>query len=215
MKKLLSILFVLLLLVSSLLPFKTSAMPHPQMDGLPCNKLTTNLKMAERKLWSEHAFWTRNLVISDIYSLPDKEAVLQRLLTNQDDIGNSIKPYYGEQAGNKLAKLLREHILLAVKVVNAAKTGNKTALATFNKEWYRNADDIATFLNKANPNWSKATLTDMLHKHLQILTKEVVARLNKDWQANIKATDKGEEHLLQLADELSRGIIKQFPAKFK
>ena len=53
-----------------------------------------------------------------------------------------------------LAELLREHILIAVKVVDAAKSGNEKSLKKYNTEWYKNADDIALFLSKANPNWS-------------------------------------------------------------
>ena len=195
--------------------FHASAVPLEHKRDIACNPLTTKLKMEERKLWSEHVFWTRNLIISDIEDLPDKEAVLQRLLKNQDDIGNSIKPYYGEKAGNQLAKLLREHILIAVKVVDAAKKGDTKALEANNQKWYQNANDIATFLSNANPNWSKTELKQMLDTHLQFVTKEVVARLKKDWKANIAAIDEGEKHMLKFADILANGIIEQFPNKFK
>ncbi|HEY5524645.1 MAG TPA: glycosyltransferase, partial [Clostridium sp.] len=72
--------------------------------------ISPNLKMQQRQLWSDHVSWTRSFIVSDLASLEDKDPVLQRLLKNQDDIGNSIKPYYGEEAGNALSKLLREHI---------------------------------------------------------------------------------------------------------
>ncbi len=55
----------------------------------------------------------------------------------------------------------------------------------------------------------------MLHKHLQFVTDQVVARLNKDWKADIAAYDKGEDHMIEFADILIDGIIKQFPEKFK
>lgn len=55
----------------------------------------------------------------------------------------------------------------------------------------------------------------MLNKHLQLTTNEVVARLNKNWDADIAAYDEGEEHMLKFADMISGGIIKQFPQKFK
>ena len=195
--------------------FQASAIPQDHNKNITCNLLTTKLKMEKRRLWSEHVFWTRNLIISDIDNLQDKQAVLQRLLRNQDDIGNSIKPYYGDKAGNELTKLLRDHILIAVKVVDAAKKGDTKALEANNKEWYQNANDIATFLSKANPNWSKAELKQMLDGHLKLITEEVVARLKKDWQANIAAIDKGERHMLEFADIISNGIIKQFPNKFQ
>ncbi|MBD3107004.1 glycosyltransferase [Bacillus sp. AGMB 02131] len=192
-----------------------SATPQRHTSNVICTPLTTTLKMEKRKLWSEHVFWTRNLIISDVDNLPDKQAVLQRLLKNQDDLGKSIEPYYGKEAGNQLAKLLRDHILIAVKVVDAAKNGDTKALDASNKEWYQNANDIAIFLSKANPNWSHSELKQMLDTHLGFVTEEAVARIKKDWPANIATNDKGVNHMLQFADIISNGIIKQFPNKFK
>jgi hypothetical protein len=207
--------FILFLLTLILVPFKGQAMECSSYKDVSYNKAKCDLQMAERKLWIDHVLWTRSFIVSDIASLKDKDAVLERLLKNQDDIGNSIKPFYGEEAGNKLATLLREHIELAGKVTDAAKSGNKADLEKYNKLWYENADKIAKFLSSANPNYSYEVLKDMLYKHLQFVTDQVVARLNKDWKADIEAFDKGEDHMVKFADILSAGIIKQFPEKFK
>ncbi|WP_349408945.1 glycosyltransferase [Pseudalkalibacillus sp. SCS-8] len=168
-----------------------------------------------RKLWIDHTIWTRNYIVSAIASAEDQDAALARLLQNQKDIGNAIKPYYGEKAGNKLAELLTEHIVIAGQLVEAAKNNDQANVKKYNKEWYRNADDIATFLSSANPNWSKKTLKELLDEHLVLTLDEAVARLEKNWEADIQAFDKGEVHIIMLADELSEGIIKQFPKKFK
>lgn len=66
-----------------------------------------------------------------------------------------------------------------------------------------------------NQHWPKQTLVEMLHKHLDLTTNEVVARLKKNWTGDIEAFDKGNEHILILSDTLSNGIVKQFPDKFK
>lgn len=216
MKKIFRYLFLsLFLLTLTLCPLKIQAMEVSSYSDTSCTKAQCDLKMAERKLWIDHVLWTRNFIISDIASLKDKDAVLERLLKNQDDIGNSIKPYYGEEAGNKLSAILREHIELAGQVVDAAKSNNKSDLEKYNKLWYENADKIADFLSSANPNYSNKELKDMLYKHLQLTTDEAVARLNSDWKADIEAYDKGENHMVMFADVLSDGIIKQFPKKFK
>lgn len=55
----------------------------------------------------------------------------------------------------------------------------------------------------------------MLHKHLQFVTDQAISRLNKDWKDEIESYDKGQEHMINFADILSDGIIKQFPKKFK
>jgi hypothetical protein len=50
--------------------------------------------------------------------------------------------------------------------------------------------------------------------HLKMITDDVVARINKDWDGSIIAFDKGEDHIIKLADTLTEGIIKQFPNQF-
>ena len=177
----------------------------------PCCELRT----AMRKLWEEHIAYTRNFIISALAGLPDTDSVVQRLLRNQEDIGSAIKPYYGEEAGKKLASLLRDHILVAADVVKAATSDKKDELTAQQKKWTENGKEIAAFLSGANPNWPKKSLEEMLQTHLDLTTGEVVARLKKDWAADIKAYDEGHEHMLMFADMLAEGIKLQFPAKFK
>ncbi|MFC9774291.1 glycosyltransferase [Paenibacillus chitinolyticus] len=172
------------------------------------------LKGDMQKVWIDHTIWTRNYIVSALSNLPDQKDVLDRLLRNQQDIGNVIKPYYGEAAGNKLADLLREHILIAGKIVAAAKAGNQADVKKLEADWHKNADDIAKFLSAANPNWPFKTLQDMLYTHLQLITDIVLARLKGDWKADIAATDKNEIHMIHFADILTDGIVKQFPDKF-
>src|SRR5687768_3045675 len=110
------------------------------------------LRMTMRKLWEDHITYTRNYIISALADLPDADAVAKRLLKNQDDIGNAIKPYYGAEAGTKLSELLRDHITIATEVVKAAKADNKPGLEASQKKWTGNGKDIAAFLSNANPN---------------------------------------------------------------
>ena len=53
----------------------------------------------------------------------------------------------------------------------------------------------------------------MMNTHLSTTTAEVVARLNKDWNADVRAFDAVYDHILKLSDALSDGIAKQFPQK--
>ncbi|WP_449599256.1 glycosyltransferase [Paenibacillus sp. Marseille-Q9583] len=172
------------------------------------------LKDNLRKLWSDHVIWTKNYIVSAFANSEDKEKVLARLLQNQQEIGNVYKPYYGEAVGDKLAQLLREHILIAGKVVAAVLAGNQADLEKYNKEWYDNADDIAKFLSAQNPKYSYEQLKEMFHEHLELITDDVTARAKKDWDAEIVAFDKGLEHMIMFGDILTEGIVKQFPDKF-
>jgi len=167
-----------------------------------------------QKVWIDHTIWTRSYIVSAISKRPDQQAVLERLLRNQQEIGDVIKPYYGEAAGNKLADLLKEHIMIAVKIVEAAAAGNQANVEKFQKDWHRNADVIAKFLSDANPHWQFRQLQDMLYTHLQLITEIVVSCLQGNWEADIAATDKNEIHMIHLANILTDGIVKQFPKQF-
>lgn len=167
-----------------------------------------------RKLWEDHITWTRMYLVSAAYGNSDTDNVAARLLKNQEDIGNAIKPYYGNTAGNTLTQLLKEHITTAVEVVNAVRADDQTALNTANDKWYANANTIADFLSKANPNWPGNQLRTMLKEHLDLTKQEAVDILGNNFDAGIADYDKVHNQILRMADTLSEGIIKQFPDKF-
>lgn len=169
-----------------------------------------------RRLWIDHVLWTSNYITSATTAgAEDQKQVLARLLKNQEDIGNAVKPVYGEEAGNQLTNLLKEHIGIAGKIVDAAKNGKEAMVKELNKEWYRNADDIAAFLSGANPYLKKEDLQKMLYMHLELVANDLSASLAKDWEARIVTIDKGITHMILMSDAITAGVVKQFPEKFK
>jgi hypothetical protein len=183
-------------------------------DSPPIDRQTFNADM--RKLWEDHITWTRLYIVDAIAGLPEKDATAQRLLQNQVDLGNAVKPFYGDAAGAKLTSLLRDHILVAAELIDAAKAGDSAKKEDATRRWSANADEIASFLSGANPkNWPADETKKMMHDHLNLTTQEVVAHLQKDWAADIAAYDKVHVQILHMADMLSSGIEAQFPSKFK
>lgn len=173
------------------------------------------LRQEMRRLWEEHVTWTRLAVISLTTDAPDTEATVGRLLENQTDIGNAIKPYYGAAAGKQLTALLREHILIAADLIAVARTGDQAGVASEQARWTANGDEIAAFLNGANPRaWKLGEMKAMMGEHLKLTTDEVVARLQQDWAADVRAYDRIHLQALHMADMLSTGIIEQFPRRF-
>jgi hypothetical protein len=169
-----------------------------------------------RKLWEDHITWTRMVIVDFAGGLPDLTFAEARLLRNQADIGNAIKPYYGAAAGTALTQLLRTHILEAVPVLQDAKAGDKSKLAASLKTWYANGNQIAAFLSKANPaSWSLPMMQSMMRIHLDLTANEAVSRLQGKWAADIAAYDAVHREILQMADMLSSGIVAQFPQRFR
>ena len=167
-----------------------------------------------RKLWSDHMQWTYSTVDAFFNNPDGLNGPLNRLLQNQKDIGAAIIPYYGEDAGGQLTKLLTDHITGAVPVLTAAKEGNNEALTTALNDWYKNAQDIADFLANANPNWKQEDMRHMMKTHIDQTTEYAVDLLQKDYSKAIKVFDEANEHMLMITDDLSEGIAKQFPEKF-
>ena len=212
MKKLihkLPVLLVTLLLLSS--SFCIAQSSHMSVPRTKAEQLRSGM----HKLWEDHVTWTRNVILNIMDDLPGTDQAVARLLKNQEDIGNAIKPVYGDAAGAELTRLLKEHIVVAADLLKAAKTNNKTGFDDANKKWFANADEISAFLSKANPNWKLEDMKKMMHDHLNLTTEEAVARLKKDYDADVKAYDKVHDEILAMADMLTDGILKQFPDKFK
>lgn len=168
-----------------------------------------------RKLWEDHVTWTRNVIFCIIDDLAGTDEAVARLLKNQDEIGDAIKPYYGEDAGKKLTGLLRTHITQAADLLKAAKKDDNVAFEQINKKWKGNADEIAEFLSKANPNWKLLDMKKLMQDHLSLTIEEATARKKKDFAGDVVAYDKVHNEILEMSDMLSEGIVKQFPDKFK
>ena len=174
------------------------------------------LRSEMRRLWEDHITWTRLAIISLTTGSPDTQATVARLLRNQTDIGNAVKPFYGRAAGDELTRQLRAHIVIAAEVVAAAKAGDGAKLADAQARWARNGDDIAAVLARVNPrHWRLGAMKAELRTHLRLTTEQVVARLEGDWNADVAAYDRIHRHALHVADLLSRGLIAQFPQRFR
>ncbi len=199
-------------------------MKHAAMEGNTSDKIApliknpkaVELNKAMRELWNAHMYWT--LITVDAYFNDPKgvAAKLNRLLQNQKEIGAAMVPYYGQTAGDQTAKLLTEHIQLAVPVLKAAKENDKEALDKAVKDWYANAREIGSFLASANPkNWTAKETQGALEMHITHTIAYSVSILKGDYTQSFGGFEEALHHMVYLADILTEGIVKQFPDKFK
>jgi hypothetical protein len=169
-----------------------------------------------RRLWEDHITWTRLFIVSAAANLPETQPTTERLLRNQQDIGDAIKPFYGRRAGERLSSLLEEHIMLAAELVGAAKAGDQAAVQAHSRAWYRNANQIADLLNRANPrHWRRQEMRSMMRSHLDLTLAEAVAHLEGDHNKSIRTYGRIHRQILAMADMLSDGIAAQFPRRFR
>lgn len=184
----------------------------PQQSAVSSKK--EDLRMAMRKLWEEHIIWTRIVIYDIAHDLPSADADTARLLKNPTDLQDALAGFYGQEAAAKAGDLLKAHLVIAAELVKAAKTNDSAALADANTRWYDNANQIADFLAAANPNWPQADMRAMMKEHLDLTKQEAVDTLTGKYEASAADFDSIQEQILQMADGLTNGIVKQFPAKF-
>ena len=195
--------------------YSESVDPHGHVDAGALTQKQAVFHDQMRKLWEDHVTWTRLAIVTFADGSAGFDATATRLLQNQTDIGDAIKPFYGSAAGNRLTALLHDHITIAVELLQDAKAGDTAAFDAAKTRWYDNANDIADFLATANPRfWPQATMRAAMKTHLDQTLAEAVAELGADYPASVAAYDAIHLHILDMADLLSSGIIGQFPRKF-
>ena len=168
-----------------------------------------------RKLWEDHVTWTRLAIVTFAADYDGFDATAARLLQNQVDIGDAIKPFYGDAAGAQLTALLHDHITIAVEILQAAKAGDTDAFNEANARWYANANDIADFLSAANPRfWPNDMMRADMKTHLDQTLSEAAHELAGNYAASVADYEDIHAHILAMADVLSSGLIGQFPSRF-
>ncbi len=186
------------------------------LETVPTGTLTqkqADYMMAWREIWLDHIYWTRLAMLAIVHDVPGADQTIARLLRNADDMVGLIEPEYGTDALEPLRQLLKGHLTIAAKLVTEAKQGSATAEQT-EREWHQNADDIATFLSKANPYMSYQDVKAMFENHLAMTKDEAVDRITGKWDDDIRTYEGIESMALMMADAMSSAVIKQFPEKF-
>lgn len=191
---------------------------HPMPDGMPrpvgISRAEEMLSNHLRMLWEQHVFWTRLVIMSIVFELPDAELVTNRLLRNPRDFEMALRTFYGADIAVKFSELLTNHLVIAAQLVKAAKAKDNAAAADAEKRWYANADEIAAFLGGINPYWSQMEWRRLLYDHLAMTKAEAVDLLQQDYKSSIDMLDSIEKEALVMADQMTQGIVRQFPQYF-
>ncbi len=174
------------------------------------------LRLALRDLWTEHIFWVRSVVYATKFGDTEAAKVAEEnVVKNAKDIAAAVGSFYGKEAGDKLFGLLAGHYGAIKEYLTAAIAGNKEGKDMAVDKLKKNAEEIATFLNSANPhNWPKDTLVSLLIAHGGHHIAQIDAVVAKDYTTEAATWDNMKKHIYVIADALAGGIEKQFPGTF-
>ncbi len=193
---------------------QTPGMPgRPEMPGwpgqmpVPEDELELNNDM--RKAWTEHAFWAFAYQNSIFNELADLDDVAARLMQNAEDISEAFENYYSGSIINQLTRLLMEHSRLAGEIMISMRD-NTPDTEQLERQWFQNAENIARLLSNANAEYSYEELLQALTGHLDMLKRQMLATMNKEYENAIRLFDESLNQLLEMADYLTDGLLKQF-----
>lgn len=168
-----------------------------------------------RDLWVGHIFWVRNVALTT--KLGDTNAAKvaeENVVKNAHAIADTIIPLYGQPATDKLFGLLAGHYGSIKEYMTASYAGDKAGKEAAVDKIKKNAEEIATFLSSANPNWPKATLVSLLLAHGAHHIAQIDAFNESNYASEAQTWDAMTKHMYIIADALGNGIVKQFPKKF-
>jgi hypothetical protein len=178
------------------------------------NKASYALAKEMHRLWTDHAVWTRNFVIASLDARPDAEEAAARLLCNQQDIGRAFAKHYGRRTANRLSALLKQHVMTLVDLLEAARNVDRPQFTKVNSDWTDNITEVGSLLCATNPVWDPDVVRGLLQMHLSLVTAQITARLEENFDADVDAFDQDLTALLTLADTLTDGIVRDFADKF-
>ena len=164
-------------------------------------------------LWQENSFWSRNLMLCIIDSVPGKDQALWRLTKNQDDICELLKPFFGDEQKAVLAELFYSYMNFEIEVIKASMTDSVLAKEALS-QWHKSTNEIASFLHKQNPKWMLKDLKEVMNTQVEMTYQAIRQRVIRDFDLEVIAFDKMIKNGNKVSNMFSQGIIYQYPQKF-
>lgn len=194
-------------------PFQYANISHSMLKHC-ISQAEVDYRNDMRSLWEEHVAWRRMAIISLVFDLPDIDEVLTRLLKNADDMGDMIRILYGDEVATSYSQLIREHLLIAADLVQAAIQGDEAEVADAEARWFANADEIALFLHQINPFLTEEAVREMFYRHLDLTKQEALFMIEQDFSQDITIYDEIEKQAREMADAISDAMVMHYAAMF-
>ncbi len=166
-------------------------------------------------LWQATTAWTREYLVDVCADLPNTAQSKKALLSHQAQLGDALRPYYGEKVSQEFRKLLHQQGELTMDLIDATKKDDQKKIKETELAWKKNACALSGFLSKTNPYITFHVLRDMLYDYLAMLRKMISDRVQKKWKDDLKHYDMLRAQNAQLSLLFSNAIRDAFPPPAK
>jgi len=163
-----------------------------------------------RLLWLENVLWTRFFIISAIFSLPDIQSVIQRLLRNPEDFAKIFRCFYNDKIAKRFEELFSNFLFNVTNMANVVKEENQQNFENLRGNCQDSARELARFLAHINPYWNERQLFNLFNEYLGLRADEVLLIFNGRYRESIRLFEKIQDQALKTAQIMISGLIWQF-----
>ncbi len=193
----------------------TPSMPSvPSMPGTPNTEtpseqenMVESLMRAMRLSWLDLIYWTRMYLMSVDAGSRDQQEIEERALQAADEITDVFANHLPIATTRQLRNLLTEHVELTGDLIRTQKEGNMENYDALIKEWYGNANQLASLLGEINPYFSGRETRNMLLNYLDMTRESIEQQLNGEYGMSIDTFRDLKKQVLEMADYLGRGLL--------
>lgn len=207
------------LFIAFLLLFITgtgSVFPQSQLTkSAPLQAKISTLELREKMstLWQENSYWTRNLMISILDTMPGNDQALWRLIKNQEEICKLFKDFFDDESQIALMELLYSDVNFRIELIKLAPTDSLLAMEA-RERWRRSVNAIAEYLHKLNSKWMLRELNTLFNEQVDTNYELIRQRTMREYDLELIAFDKMMINAARISKVLTQGLIYQYPQKF-
>jgi hypothetical protein len=184
---------------------------HGAVKQAPHSAKASQTPAILRDLWTGHIFWVRNVALAT-FNKNDAaaKAAEDQVVSNARSIAVAIEPFYGADAKDALFKLLAGHYGAVKDYLVATVADNASGQSKATEALTSNAEAIAAFLSKANPNLPKDTVNGLLLAHGSHHIQQIEELRDRKYAAEAKTWEEMKTHMYVIADAMADALAKQF-----
>lgn len=184
--------------------------PKPQKPGMNNGSNAENsveeMKNQMRLDWLNHIISVKFYLVSFFENLASQNAWKRAVGQNMDQILSVFEKRFSADTMRRLRGLMEQHLQLTDAVAAELKK-DVTYSGEIMEKWYKNAEEIAALFARQNPAYGEEELRKLLYNHLDLERQQMEAYLDGDYETDIRLFLESEQHMTELADYLSAGLL--------
>lgn len=165
------------------------------------------LMRAMRLAWLDLIYWNRMYLMSVDAGSRDQQEIEGRVMQVADEITDVFANHLPIAATRQLRNLLTEHVELTGELIRMRKEGKRENYDALIKEWYGNANQLASLLKEANPYFGGRETRNMLLNYLDLERESIEQQIAGEYGMSIETFRDMKKQVLDMADYFARGLM--------